>query len=181
MPSTHSQRTAALALANDKRIALAALKRQIADGTLTLADICAQRPAPLAPLPLIDVLRLLPRFGRAQRRGGTMHLEAIGREAAKDGINLCVTLERASQATLDWLRGRVDAPMCKPKPKPRVKHRADPGLLGSARAAGLDVKRGRRAGRLEVQAVTPFHDRRVALHDLEDIAFLAHELNTAAA
>ncbi len=91
-----AQARRALRLANQTRIEKANVKRDLRDGTLTLAEVVAQRPEPLRSMPLFALVLELPGFGQ-------WRLDKLGRAAAADGINLARTLGSASTHTLDWL------------------------------------------------------------------------------
>jgi len=91
----------ALLDANRTRMEKANIKRKFREGTLTFAEIAAERPAPLRPAPLFVVLLELPGFGHRR-------LDRLNRRAIVDGINLARTLGDASASTLDWLVRAVD-------------------------------------------------------------------------
>jgi hypothetical protein len=98
-----AQARRALLDANHKRVEKANIKRDFRKGTVTLADIAAERPEPLQALPLFALLLELPGFGRHR-------LDMLNRRAIADGINLARTLGDASASTLDWLVRTVDGP-----------------------------------------------------------------------
>ena len=96
-----AQARRALLDANRTRVEKANIKRDFREGTVTLADIAAERPEPLRALPLFALLLELPGFGRHR-------LDMLNRRAIADGINLARTLGDASASTLEWLVRTVD-------------------------------------------------------------------------
>lgn len=96
-----AQARRALLDANRKRVEKANIKRDFRKGTVTLADIAAERPEPLQGLPLFALLLELPGFGRHR-------LDMLNRRAIADGINLARTLGDASASTLQWLVRTID-------------------------------------------------------------------------
>lgn len=92
----NAQAMRALSLANRKRVEKANVKRDLRDGTLTLAEVAEQRPEPLRPMPLFALVLELPGFGPGR-------LDRLGRRAVAAGINLARTVGDASNHTLDWL------------------------------------------------------------------------------
>jgi hypothetical protein len=88
----------ALHMAQRKRLALAAVKRALRNGALTLDAAMADPPAELANYPLIDVIRW------TRTRGyGTPAITAIGRQALRDSVNLMVPLGDASTRSRAWV------------------------------------------------------------------------------
>lgn len=103
-----AQNMAALGNANSLRSDKAKLRRQMRNGSITLARILEERPEPLRSTPLFTLVLDLPGFG--QRR-----LEQLNRRALIDQVNLALTLAAASAHTLGWLlkeiTGQVAAPV----------------------------------------------------------------------
>lgn len=96
-----AQARSALLDANRIRVEKANIKRDFREGTVTLADIAAERPEPLQALPLFARLLELPGFGHRR-------LDKLNRRAMAEGINLARTLGDASASTLEWLVRTVD-------------------------------------------------------------------------
>jgi hypothetical protein len=144
-----AQAMRALLDANRTRMEKADIKRKFRDGALTLADLAAERPVPLRPVPLFALLLELPGFGRRR-------LDTVNRRAITDGINLARTLGEASASTLDWLVRAVDGQFdddgpTTPAAAARVVDQVRParsarrrpllGVVGSYRASGGQWRR----------------------------------------
>lgn len=77
------------------------LRARLADGELTLADVLAG-PHPLVEnLPLVEVARMRRRAQRGRRATAT--LEAMGREAVRDRVNLMAAAGNASAFSRAWV------------------------------------------------------------------------------
>jgi hypothetical protein len=96
-------RDESLALGQERRLAIARLRREIRAGRVTLAEVLADPPETLLRWPLIDVVRLVFSGGR-----GSTTIEMLGRDALGDGVNLMLPLGRSSEATRAWLVDHVD-------------------------------------------------------------------------
>lgn len=86
----------ALQRANRIRLATASVKRDVRNGSLTLAEVATDRPEALCGMSLFTLLLELPGFG-------SQRLKYVGLRAVNAGINLAVTLGDASNRTLEWL------------------------------------------------------------------------------
>lgn len=91
------QREASLALAQAKRLELAAIKRDLRSGTTSLAALMEDPPEALHSSLLIDVLR----WTRSTARNGRGITE-IGRQALRDNVNLMIALGDASARSRAW-------------------------------------------------------------------------------
>lgn len=97
MTVTAERMTEIRALAHAKRRGMAAVRRKLRTGELTLGDVMAAQPAELNDVLLVDVLRW------ARRCGGKRVAEIVGREALRDQVNLMVPLGRASARSRAWV------------------------------------------------------------------------------
>lgn len=91
------QRQTALTTANESRSQLAALKRQLRTGEISIED--AMKEPVFADALLIDVVRFTRSCGL--RRQGT--LTVLGKQALRDNVNLMVTVGRASERSKAWV------------------------------------------------------------------------------
>lgn len=81
------------------RRARANLRTAIYNGDLTLAQLLEDPPAAIGKMALVDIIRWT--FNRPHHAGDG--IAATGRKAVHDGINLLVSVDRASQHTLQWV------------------------------------------------------------------------------
>lgn len=86
-------------LANDRRVALAALRRCVGNGTVTLAGVLL----PVHPLVRGMVLADVVRWQYRDRYSGCAALEQLGRRAVEDRVNLLMRAGRASEASRRWV------------------------------------------------------------------------------
>ncbi len=90
----------ALGMANESRMAKAGVKARLRSGSLSLADVMNDPPPELARALLIDVIRWTRSYGRGGRGPA---IEALGRHALRDHVNLMVPLGEASQRSRTWV------------------------------------------------------------------------------
>lgn len=100
--TTAEQRESARQLANQKRLRIAELRRDVNQGRVTLAELLADPPPEILQMTLFDVIRMT----YTSNRSGTS-LEAIGRRALLDGVNLLVRVERSSMRSRQWVAENV--------------------------------------------------------------------------
>ena len=96
---------------NERRAELKALREAMIMGEVTLADVLlGDQVHPLVvETPLIDVVLM----GRAaSRRRNAPGMEAFGREAVLEGVNLLLRAGRANEATRRWV---VEHARCQPR------------------------------------------------------------------
>jgi hypothetical protein len=74
----------------------AQIRRGLADGSLNVVDVLAERPEAIADLNVYEVLRMVRRVGRST-------LADMGRRAIADGVNLMVLVRSASTRTVGWI------------------------------------------------------------------------------
>ncbi len=99
------QRTQALQVANSIRTGRRLLREQVRDGHTTIADLLEDVPELIHGMPLIEVMMLAHRTGW---RGSK--LEVIGRQAARDGVNLLQAVDRASDRSRGWAARHAPPP-----------------------------------------------------------------------
>lgn len=88
----------ALEVANERRLTVAALKRDVRAGRVTLAAIMAHPPAAALDVALVDLVR----WARDATRTRAW-FERLGKQAVRDDINLLLTVAQASTETRRWL------------------------------------------------------------------------------
>ena len=93
------QRDSARQLANDKRLRIATVRRDLRNGTLSLSSAMSDPPDELLRYPLIDVIR----WTRMQGRRCTRSDVEIGRRAVRDGVNLMLSVGDASPRSRAWV------------------------------------------------------------------------------
>lgn len=97
-----TQRREAMHAANAKKMQIACLRRALRTGELAICDVLRNPPECVHHLLFVELLlRIVPRFGRRS-------VEALGRHALYDGVNLNVRIGRSSQRTREWLACHVD-------------------------------------------------------------------------
>lgn len=96
------QRREALLLANDRRREVAAIKRELRTGVLTLAEAMATKPQELRDVLLVDVIRWSRRTRSAP---STAHL---GNLAMSENVNLLMTVGKASARSRAWVAENGD-------------------------------------------------------------------------
>lgn len=99
--SRHLQRHAALARANEIRIARAALKRQIAAGDRTIAEVIAACPAEAHSMPVAELIGAQHRWGetrtlRLLRRAELSETKPLGHLTPRQRRALLACLEDAT-------------------------------------------------------------------------------------
>jgi hypothetical protein len=94
------QRSAALVLANERRAQIAAAKRDLRSGVLSLDDVLSNPPDALASVALVDLIRWCRSRSPLQRQSSLIR---IGRRAVSDNVNLLVPLGEASVRSRDWV------------------------------------------------------------------------------
>jgi len=97
------QALVALEDADGTRMEQASYRRRLRSGELSVAEVLLDPPYVLRNMPVVNVLQM----ARSYRRGGVW-LERLGREAARDNVNLCVALGKASERTRYWTAQRAD-------------------------------------------------------------------------
>ena len=93
------QRAAAKVVADEKRMAIADLRRRVRAGEITLEELFCEPPAVLAEYTVADVLRFPRSVGRYR---ASSSLTELGRLAVRDQVNLLVALGDASARTRAW-------------------------------------------------------------------------------
>lgn len=93
------QRDAARLIANEKRMAVARVRRQLRNGEITLQEVFDDPPAELHGYTIADVFRMAR---CTQRYAGSSSLKLIGQWAIRDQVNLMITLGEASARTRGW-------------------------------------------------------------------------------
>lgn len=91
------QRREALEMANARRKDVAAARRSLRSGELSLSDVMVDRPVSLRTAPLVDVIRW------AYARRSPKALTMIGRAAVRDRVNLLIPLGEASVVSRAWV------------------------------------------------------------------------------
>jgi hypothetical protein len=92
-------REQALEIANDRRVALADLRRSVRDGVLTLGDVLLPVHPLVVSIDLVDVVRWQYR----DRWAGCAALERLGRRAVEERVNLLMRAGRASETSRMWV------------------------------------------------------------------------------
>jgi hypothetical protein len=100
--SPTEQRDRALIVANEKRMRVVEIRRQVKSGQLALADLLADPPDEILHMTLFDVVRMTYTSTRA---GASM--ETLGRRALQDGVNLLVQVGRSSMRSREWVAENV--------------------------------------------------------------------------
>lgn len=103
-------------LANERRVAVAELRRHVLAGRVSLAVLLRDPPDLLAQVALIDVMA----FAVTAPRAGVWR-ERVGRDALRDGVNLLVPLGRAGGASREW--AARNAPVVNPNIAERRRNR----------------------------------------------------------
>lgn len=98
---SRAERLLALTVANQRRFDLKALKLALSVGSLTAADVLRDPPECVSRMLVPDVMCL-------QRGVGADRLRRIGIRAVADGVNLLVTVERASVRTRCWAADELE-------------------------------------------------------------------------
>lgn len=97
MDSAEQQRRA-LDRGNARRWAIATLRANLRAGEDDIADVIRRREPLVAGYSIFDVLRLTAGSGNKV----TMNHQVMGSRAVYDGVNLLISLERASEHTINW-------------------------------------------------------------------------------
>jgi hypothetical protein len=108
---TPAERALALEHAQTTRLEVVELRRRIRRGEVALVDLLDDPPACIHGMGLVDVLRFS--YTGSGRARIPRRIESLGREAARDGINLLVPIERASMRTRRWLVVRASWYVCR--------------------------------------------------------------------
>lgn len=103
-PATMPQHMRALAEANRVRLARAALKRDIADGSAEAAEVARNCPWEVSTMTVGELLRSQRRWGRARARKflfglGLNENRELGRLTERQRLVLAVALEAKSRGT----------------------------------------------------------------------------------
>jgi hypothetical protein len=103
-PAAMPQHMRALAEANRVRLARAALKRQIADGSAEAAEVARSCPWEVETMTVGELLRSQRRWGRARARKflfglGLNENREVGRLTERQRLVLAVALEAKSRGT----------------------------------------------------------------------------------
>lgn len=91
------QRDAARVVANERRTELAALKRGLRNGSVSLEAVLSDPPDELRGRLLIDVIR----WTRSKSNGRA--ITEVGRQALRDNVNLMVAVGDTSARTRAWV------------------------------------------------------------------------------
>lgn len=102
MPTSIEAVTAALHRGNGFRLNAAELRRRVAAGEVTLEQILLDPPEYIHGLLLLDAVRKY-RTGARNAARSTRFIEAMGRRAMLEGVNLCVPVGRASLTSRRWV------------------------------------------------------------------------------
>jgi hypothetical protein len=102
--ATDSQRLRALARANEVRHARAELKRRIAEGDISAAEIVRESPLEARRWPVAELLISQPKWGRVKcrtflSRNQISELKAIGNLTARQRRSLAAQLELSAACT----------------------------------------------------------------------------------
>lgn len=81
---------------NEVRQARASIRRALAAGEVTIADVMRNPPEELGDRALFEILLMARNVGRRRLRD-------LNGRAVADGINLALTLEDADEATREWI------------------------------------------------------------------------------
>lgn len=92
----------ALAIGNERRLKVAALRRRVREGQLKTADLLNDPPDALLNLSVFEVML----FARETRGCGSCRRQ-IGADALRDQINVLIHVGEASQRTLRWAAQRA--------------------------------------------------------------------------